>query len=157
MSFLLRMGEYMLWADEKIWDIVKTLTDEEYSRTFNDNSGSIRDRYLHMVHGHSRWYFRWIDNEPAEEHLERLTRPALFSYLSSINTKIINLVQENSLDALQISLPSGNLLFRLEEMIFNIINHATYHRGQIITLLRMLGKDVVVTDYFPYLLSRIKE
>jgi len=25
------MGQYMLWADEKIWKIVKTLSDEEFS------------------------------------------------------------------------------------------------------------------------------
>jgi uncharacterized damage-inducible protein DinB len=54
----------MLWADEKIWEIVKSLTDEKFSKIACDRSGSVHERYLHMAHGHSNWYFRWINKEP---------------------------------------------------------------------------------------------
>ncbi len=147
------MGAYMLWADDKIWDIVNALTEEEFSRTIEVNSGSIRDRYLHMAQGHSQWYCRWMNEEQKSENLDNLSREELFSYLSSINSKLIALVQKNTTEEVQISGQSRDILFRLDEMVFNIINHASYHRGQIVTLLRMLGKEVVVTDYVPYLFS----
>ena len=157
MSLLTRMGEYMLWADERIWNIVKTLTDEEFSQTSHNNCGSIGDRYLHMARGHSQWYHRWINQEYLEIDFETFSRDELFSYLSSINSKIVTLIQGDGIEAAQIPTSSHDIVLRLDEMVFNIINHATYHRGQIITLLRMLGKDVVVTDYFPYLLAISQE
>jgi uncharacterized damage-inducible protein DinB len=147
------MGEYMLWADKKIWTIVQTLTDEEFSRVVYDRSGSIQERYLHMTHGHSQWYFRWTKIEPKQTTLENLTREELFGYLNNMNNKIIDLIQRHNIDTIQNPFQSQDIHLHLEEMLFNIINHATYHRGQIVTLLRLLGKDVVMTDYVPYLLE----
>jgi uncharacterized damage-inducible protein DinB len=70
-----------------------------------------------------------------------------------MNNKIIDLIQRHNIDTIQNPFQSQDIHLHLEEMLFNIINHATYHRGQIVTLLRLLGKDVVMTDYVPYLLE----
>jgi uncharacterized damage-inducible protein DinB len=153
MSLQSRMGEYMLWADAKVWEIVKSLTDEEFSKAVCDRSGSIRERYLHMAQGHSNWYFRWINKESETIELEKLSRDELFSYLISINREIIGLFQRNDIDVAQNPFRSSDISLRLEEMVFNIINHATYHRAQIVTLLRVLGKDVATTDYVSCLLE----
>jgi uncharacterized damage-inducible protein DinB len=118
-----------------------------------DRSGSIHERYLHMAHGHSNWYFRWINKEPEKVELEKLSRNELFSFLISINREIIGLIEGNGFDMVQNLFQSADIPLRLEEMIFNIINHATYHRGQIVMLLRIFGKDVVATDYVSYLLE----
>ena len=63
----------------------------------------------------------------------------------------MDLIQGNGFDAAKIPTQNGGLLLTMEGMVFNIINHATYHRGQIVTLLRCLGKEVPATDYVPYL------
>lgn len=154
MSLLLRMGQYMLWADEKIWNIVKTLSDEEFTQTIDEKSGSIRDRYLHMTQGHLLWYYRWIHKKPEEFEPDTLEREDLFSFLHRINGLIMDLIQGNGLDAAKVPSNSGEIYLTMEEMVFNIINHATYHRGQIATLLRRLGKTVSPTDYVPYLFEK---
>jgi uncharacterized damage-inducible protein DinB len=154
MSLLKRMGDYTLWADTKIWKIVKELTDEEFCCTFNDNSGSIRDRYLHMALGHSYWYTRWIDSEHEEIEIEKMSREDLFEHINRFNQLIMDLIHSNNFDATTVSIGSGDTMLCQDEMIFNIINHATYHRGQIVVLLRMLGKDVKATDYVPYLIEK---
>jgi len=151
MSLLLRMGQYMLWADEKIWEVVQTLTDEEFLQEVGPNSGCTRDRYLHMAQGHSQWYYRWINKEPEEVQIESLEREALFSFLLQCNGSIMDLIQGNGIDAAKIPSRTGGIYLKMEEMVFNIINHATYHRGQIVLLLRRLGKSVNATDYVPYL------
>lgn len=153
MSLLTRMSEYMLWADEKIWGYVKTLTDEEFSLVVSNQSGSIHERYLHMAQGHSQWLHLWIEKEQEKIELEKLSRNDLFSYLNSINRRIVGLAHSNDIDAIKNPFRSAETPLMLEEMIFNIINHATYHRAQIVTLLRILGKDVAMTDYVPYLLE----
>jgi uncharacterized damage-inducible protein DinB len=44
----------------------------------------------------------------------------------------------------------AKLRMTFDEILFHLVNHATYHRGQIVMGLRILGKDVVMTDYVPY-------
>ena len=154
MSLLLRMGQYMLWADERIWEIVKTLSDEEFAQTIDEKSGSIRDRYLHMAQGHSQWYYRWINKKPEELEYDNLERDDLFSFLHRINGLIMDCIQGNGFDAAKVPSSTGEIYLTMEEMVFNIINHATYHRGQIATLLRRLEKPVSPTDYVPYLFEK---
>ncbi len=154
MSLLQRMGEYTLWADTKIWKIVKSLTDEEFCCTFNDNGGSIRDRYLHMALGHSHWYQRWVGLEHEEIEIDKMSREDLFEHITRFNGLIMDLIYKNNFDATTVLIGSGDTMLRQDEMIFNIINHATYHRGQIVVLLRMLGKDVKATDYVPYIIEK---
>lgn len=153
MSLLTRMSDYTLWADAEIWKIVKELTDEEFCCTPNDNSGSIRDRYIHMAFGHSHWYNRWLGLEHEEIAIDELSREGLFKRLMHFNRLIMDLNHNNSSDAIAISIGTGDITIRQDEMIFNILNHATYHRGQIVALLRALGKEVKPTDYVPYLLD----
>jgi uncharacterized damage-inducible protein DinB len=38
-------------------------------------------------------------------------------------------------------------------MIFHLVNHYTYHRGQIVMGPRILVENVQMTDYVPYRLN----
>jgi uncharacterized damage-inducible protein DinB len=154
MPLLQRMSEYTLWADAKVWEIVKGLTDDEFGRTLTENSGSIRNRYLHMAIGHSQWYNRWVGFNNEEIRPETLTRDAMFEYINRFNRLIANLIDDEAHNERSTSKSQSFGTLELEEMIFNILNHATYHRGQIVLLLRFLGKEVKPTDYIPYLLDR---
>ncbi|MGY5858816.1 MAG: DinB family protein [Candidatus Thorarchaeota archaeon] len=147
------MGQYMLWADERILEIVKTLTDEEFSQELIQGAGSIRDRYLHMTQGHCQWYYRWVNKNPESVNFESLERDALFKFLNRCNGMIMDLIQGNGFDAAKVPSSTGEIYLTMEEMVFNIINHATYHRGQIVTILRCLGKEVTSSDYMSYLID----
>ena len=38
----------------------------------------------------------------------------------------------------------------VQEILFHIINHSTYHRGQIMSLLKNNGVEPITTDYIFY-------
>ncbi len=38
----------------------------------------------------------------------------------------------------------------VQDIIFHVINHSTYHRGQIATEFRQTGNDALITDYIFY-------
>ncbi|PYQ50925.1 MAG: damage-inducible protein DinB, partial [Acidobacteria bacterium] len=40
--------------------------------------------------------------------------------------------------------------YSLGQMMQHLMNHSTYHRGQIVTMLRQLGAKGVSTDYLLY-------
>jgi uncharacterized damage-inducible protein DinB len=47
--------------------------------------------------------------------------------------------------------------FPLGQLMLHAVNHSTYHRGQITTLLRQLGAQPVSTDLVLYYLSKAKK
>jgi uncharacterized damage-inducible protein DinB len=156
MSLVKRIGQYMLWADHSIWKIVQSLTDEEFHQSFSNFGGSIYEKFIHMAEGHSSWYHRWTGVVPDDMVLRDLPRKELFEFLIKYNQKILNLQTETQ-DTKELGSSQGSLFFSTDEMVFNIINHATYHRGQIVLMLRLIGKEVHPTDYFPFLIEATSE
>ena len=150
MALLSRMKHYMLWADNSIWKIVQTLSDKEFHQLIDNHGGSIYEKYLHMAEGHSGWYHRWTGLDQDDLNLGNLSRDELFEFLSKYNQNILDLLQKGSQDTKELETSRGTLHLSTEEMVFNILNHATYHRGQIVLMLRLLGKEVSPTDYLPY-------
>ncbi|WP_308201712.1 DinB family protein [Priestia megaterium] len=49
---------------------------------------------------------------------------------------------------------AGRLETRLSDVVQHVVNHGTYHRGNIIAMLRQLGHPGVMTDYVLYLYER---
>jgi uncharacterized damage-inducible protein DinB len=43
----------------------------------------------------------------------------------------------------------------LGDLMRHVVNHGSYHRGQLVTMLRQLGKAPPSTDYILYLRERI--
>jgi uncharacterized damage-inducible protein DinB len=41
MTFLAKLADYMVWANDSIWEIVKNLSDEEFKRPMYDDGGSV--------------------------------------------------------------------------------------------------------------------
>jgi len=41
----------------------------------------------------------------------------------------------------------------VSDIVYQIVNHGSYHRGNISTMLRLLGHEVVLTDYIAYIHS----
>jgi uncharacterized damage-inducible protein DinB len=154
MDLLPEMAKYSLWADLCIWEIVQSLSDEEFEWVPDTQSLSIRERYLHMVYGHSSFYCQWTGEDNKEDFPEILSASDLFHLLNTYNQKIMALLDTDGPTSMTLKNEQGALDFRLDEMIFTIINHSTYHRGQIVAMLRRLGREVPATDFVPYLVSK---
>ncbi len=151
MFSLKQMGEYLMWANQVVWDLVSGLTDEEFNRPFGKHVSSIRSRYVHMAEGLHSWVHRWISDEaePRPDYIS-MKRDELFQELKDLNQKIIDMLQEPVDREHEIETKKGMMRFSLEEFFFNLANHATYHRGQIVKGLRLIGKEAVPTDYILY-------
>lgn len=51
-------------------------------------------------------------------------------------------------------LAGNQCTLRLVESLLHLVNHGTYHRGQITTMLRQLGAQPVSTDMYRFFLDR---
>jgi uncharacterized damage-inducible protein DinB len=145
------MCKYLFWADSTIWTIVQNLTDEEYNRDLYENGGSIRRRYAHLAGDLYEWYHDWMGQEVVEEpDFMNMSRNKVFTSIKEHSKLFTDMIEERTVNHIDIDTDKAKLRITFDEMLFHLVNHATYHRGQIVMGLRILGKDVVMTDYVPH-------
>jgi uncharacterized damage-inducible protein DinB len=153
MALVERMAGYLTWANSSIWDIVETISDEEYERTLADGAGSVCRRYIHLAEDTWEWFHDWHGDEPREPDFQSMTRDELNQFIMEYLRKWLGLIEERTLDEFTDERDGQTVVIEFDEMFFHLVNHFTYHRGQIVMALRMLGKEVPMTDYAPYRFS----
>ena len=148
-----RILEYWQWADQSVWDLVQCLSDEEFTKSF-EKGPSIQQRYVHLAEDSWEWYADWTGAEIEEEpDFQAMSREEIFDFISEYNMKWANLLNSDRIKTIEFGKIEKMISITFPEMIFHMNNHATYHRGQIIMTLRMLGKEVHFTDYVPFKLQ----
>jgi uncharacterized damage-inducible protein DinB len=139
--------DYHYWARDRTLDGVGVLTPEQYTQDLASSFTSIRDTLVHMYGAELTWYLRWVGTSPTA-----FPDPAQFPDLTALRTAWKS--QEQKIRLLVDSLASANELDRklryrtfdgqamesqFSHMLQHVVNHASYHRGQITTMLRQLG------------------
>ncbi len=143
----LTLVDYHYWARDRILDAIDVLTPEQYVKNLGSSFKSVRDTIVHTYGAEWIWYSRWIGTSPSS-----LPDSAAFPEVSSLRAPWIT--QEEKVRRLVQSLAASNDLDRVikyrtlsgEEaatmfahMLQHVVNHASYHRGQVTTMLRQLG------------------
>ena len=147
MSLVKSIINYVMWANDTIWKIAEQLTDEEFNRDFSETVGSIQRRYIHLAEDTWEWYHDWHGEEP---DFLGMTRDELYHFMMDYVMKWRSLIDEHTVDSFKDERNGKVATITLDEMLFHLANHHTYHRGQIVMGLRLLGKNAQMTDYVPY-------
>jgi uncharacterized damage-inducible protein DinB len=151
MNLLENMGQYLIWAEGRIWDIVQGLTDDEFERPLGQGGGSIKKRYVHLAQDTWEWYHDWVEKEPEDKpNFEDMDRGALFQFQTDYVNRFLKMIDDRTVDKITFESNGKDITIRFDEILFHLVNHATYHRGQIVMGLRLLGREVQMTDYVPY-------
>jgi uncharacterized damage-inducible protein DinB len=139
--------EYHYWARDRLLDAVGMLTADQYLQDLGNSFKSVRDTLVHTYGAEHIWYLRWTGGSPTG-----LPDPAEFPDLASLCTAWT--AQEVPLRQLVLSLATSDELERriayrlfngqpaessFAQMLQHVVNHASYHRGQVTTMLRQLG------------------
>lgn len=154
-QLLISYSAYEIWANELLLDLTNQLSPEEQNREIVSSFPSVHKTFLHMWDASSAWWQR------LQMH-EHVVMPSL-SFHPSMKDITNGLLQQNrqwhgfvvdaSEEMLEASLPYKNIkgqsfIQPVQEIVLHLSNHATYHRGQIVTMLRQLGVDKIPqTDY----------
>lgn len=103
----------------------------------------------HTLNAHAIWNNRMLQ----KEHLIGVWDRYEISELHLINTKnqenSIGIISETDLTKEVTYNNSKGITYtrKIEDILFHIINHSTYHRGQLITELKNLGIPPITTDF----------
>jgi uncharacterized damage-inducible protein DinB len=148
---------YNAWANNRIFDIIETLPAEQYMQDMKSSLGSIHGTLVHLVGAEKVWLERW----QKAPNVVFLKANEIYSFAELRN--IWNIVQENREkfiapftddmlnNAVSVTDSRGGVLVNTySQMMQHLINHSTFHRGQVVTMLRQLGATPVGTDLITY-------
>jgi uncharacterized damage-inducible protein DinB len=149
--------QYNAWADRRLVDACGGLTNEQFTRNLGSSFSSVRDTIVHLYGAEWVWNERFQGRSPSA-----LLSGAGFPDLASIRPKLEEMDQYyidyvskvNQLDLDRVirykSFAGDEFSNPLWQSLHQLTNHGSYHRGQVVTLLRQLGVKPASTDLIMY-------
>jgi uncharacterized damage-inducible protein DinB len=150
--------EYNRWANARMLDVASELTAEQLTRDLSSSHYYVRDTLVHILSGECIWLMRWQGTSS-----KAIFNPADFPHVSMLRTKwaevergqtdFIHTVTEESLGTViaYINTMGEEWRYPLGQMMQHVVNHSSYHRGQVTTMLRQLGVETVPTDFLVFI------
>ena len=148
---------YNRWASARIFETVRPLTPEQFGRDLGSSYPSVRDTLAHVVGGEWLWLQRWKGSSP-----KIVFEPADFPRAEALEARWreVEADQRVFLDALtnerlasmvRYVNPQGQPWeYPLWRQMYHLVNHSSYHRGQVTTMVRQLGSRAVPTDFLVF-------
>jgi len=148
---------YSQWATSRLLTLARTLSDDEVTRHLGNSHGTILRTFQHTYYADRTWFGRLEGTPPAS-----FEDPAPGPSLGDLEHDWLSMLARMAdfarhCDPMQI-LSYKNLKGQPFErpywqVILHVVNHATYHRGQVASLMRQLGAQPPSTDLIYYYLS----
>ena len=156
--------DYTRWADVKMLDAVSKLPPDQFTKDMGSSLKSVRDTVVHLASAQWIWLSRWKGESP-----KAMWAAAEYPTLASVRERwdplageLATFVAEQTTDSVAKPVNYKNLKgepmsFPLGQLMLHAVNHSTYHRGQVTTLLRQLGAQPVSTDLVLYYAEKAKK
>jgi uncharacterized damage-inducible protein DinB len=138
--------DYNYWARDRVLAAVGSLSPEQYTRDLGSSFKSVRDTLVHIYSAEWIWYTRWQGTSPTSPiPFDRFPDlAALQSAWLDLEARIRSFLEQTgeaglgrAVDYKLLSGQPGRTV--LWQMFQHVVNHGTYHRGQVTTMLRQLG------------------
>ena len=153
--------DYNAWANRRVLDAAGALTKEQFMKPMGSSFGSVRDTLAHICGAEWIWLERFQGRSPAS-----LPDMAQFGDVTSLRERwsdqearllaFVGKLTQEDLDRVMEykTLKFGVYRNPLWQSMQHLVNHGTYHRGQVTTLLRQLGAQPILTDLMHFYRER---
>ena len=144
---LVEQLRYSAWATKRVLESTASVPPEEYRR-------DLYSILSHIYQADSIWFDRLVGRPTS--NLAAYEAPVEHSALAdrwmAVHDRYIAWAQ--SLDADRVvayrNIKGEAFESPVWQIVLHVVNHATYHRGQVTTMLRQLGRTPVSTDLIAY-------
>ena len=156
------MIDYHYWARDRVLEALESLSPDQYARDLGSSFKSIRDTAVHVYAAEWAWHERWQGRSPTA-----LLPGDRFADVAALRTAwcnserairgFVDRLGDSDVDrVIEYKLLSGAAgSSPIGQMVQHVVNHASYHRGQITTLLRQIGaKPAKSMDMIAYFRER---
>jgi uncharacterized damage-inducible protein DinB len=160
-SEMFALYEYNAWADRQVVEAASALSSEQFTKPLGSSFSSVRDTLAHIYGVEWLWLERFQGRSPAgiPDAKEYDQVDTLKSRWSEFEPLLLNFVRGLSQEDLDRVIEYKTLKFGvyrnpLWQSMLHLVNHGTYHRGQITTMLRQLGAQPILTDLMHFYRER---
>jgi uncharacterized damage-inducible protein DinB len=153
--------DYNAWANHRSLGAASKLATEKFVQPMGSSFGSVRDTLAHIYGGEWIWLERFQGRSPsalpdttqfadAASLRERWNElePRLLGFVRGLTQSDLDRVMEYK------TLKFGIYSNPLWQSMQHLVNHGSYHRGQVTTLLRQLGAQPILTDLMHFYRER---
>lgn len=156
--------DYNAWANRRSLAAAEKLTVEQFTKPMGSSFSSVRDTLAHIYGAEWIWLERFQGHSPSA-----LPNVSQFPDVQTLRETWS--VHEERLLAFAGGLTQSDLDRRMEyktlkfgvysnplwQSMLHVVNHGTYHRGQVTTLLRQLGGQPILLDLMHFYHERSTE
>lgn len=152
---------YDQWANARFAGVLAGLRDDQLTAHLKSSFPSLLGTFGHIVAAEWVWLCRWQGANPTTfpEWLASPRLEGLRAKLAEVEAERETLLRPLDDEGLQ--RPVDYKTFsgiahrdRLADLCRHVVNHSSYHRGQLTTLLRQVGATAPVTDFIVFLRER---
>lgn len=145
---------YNRWATLRLLDLAGELNAEEFGRDLGASLSSVHGTLTHMLWAEWLWVRRWRGESPSVDHFDPAEYPsveALRGRWKAVHDEQATFAHDLAETQLAETVSYVNFAgerwqYPLWMQLAHLLNHSSYHRGQVVTLLRQLGKPARPLD-----------
>jgi uncharacterized damage-inducible protein DinB len=138
--------DYHYWARDRVLEAAAVLSPEQFTRDMGSSFRSVRDTLVHIYGSEWAWHERWRGTSPSA-----LPDAAPYPDVAAIRTawnalehqvrRFVHELGDKGLDRSfdYLTLAGAPARSAFWQMLQHVVNHGSYHRGQVTTMLRQLG------------------
>lgn len=153
-----QLFDYNYWARDRQLEACEALTPEQFRRPLGNSFSSLQETLTHLLIAEWLWHERFRGRSPrtVPDAAEFATLSSLAERWRIVERDMREYLAGLSEEMLVCPLTYANLrgeqwTYPLWRVLLHLVNHQTYHRGQVTTLLRQLGTlpepvDLLVAD-----------
>ena len=155
---LRKLAEYQLWADDNARELLGGHTEEEFSRDVLPPFGSIRSLAAHItmaIEYNLKNRVEKVEFDPEElgEMIYTAPKDRLLKLWREADLRLLEFAGTKSEEeyVFRNFLGEGEIALDQSDYLSQYLLHSQHHRAQIMSALRLMGKEARTTDYLFYL------
>ena len=162
-ELLIQYAAYNVWANKNITNVVLSLSEAQQFQILESSFPTLYATIMHMWVAESVWWQRVSSEEkiiiPGEENNPTMQEAVKGLVQQSAHwEEWVREASEMMLHHMYAYQNSKREQFRqpVAETLMHVFNHSTYHRGQLVTMLRTLGVKVIPSTDFSVFVRKKK-
>lgn len=157
-KYFIELADYIIWADNIAIEWLNQINDEQWNQAIVSSFGSIKQTAIHIASAEKIWIDFWTNAaNPVYLSTEfKGTKNELIEIWKKASAGLKNFIEkypeENYQQQVTLKKPNGEeARMEFSQTFPHMVNHSTYHRGQLVTMLRQVGfTKLSSTDLFTY-------
>ena len=154
---LTELYAYNGWANARVRNSIRDLDPDVFERELGASFGSLQGTVAHLVSAQWNWLRRWKGQSagqplPSEAFASPEDGNRRWQEVDRALAGFVDGLDDASLQqSIALTTPQGSRYSsRLWRAMLHVVNHSSYHRGQIAAMLRQVGATPQGTDLMLY-------